>query len=631
MIDAINRNVRKDEAFMYTIAAIIYFILIPWYLGAVALRKLSLRVGVRSLRYVAGYWSFALSTAVLFVVFTIDRIIFGRVEPIGLIAAWGIFLVALGYYSGRAAFSFRRLVRLLRRKAPILIPITAATLIGLLWFAPQQYEQCFNGDGVEGFTLADSVRDYVVPHWEIEPTVEYGIVVVNPSLLNSYWTATFQTVLGDAEWPTRLGMWIWWPAALIVLADLALVERRRSNHTRRSSWLVGTAMGLLLLLLMQWYSYYCGYYPWLTDPANPGVTDGQFTFWICLALAGLRRGSLTCFAVMMVAASLVLYAGPVMLVLLLVGAMIWPPMARMRLIYAFAAAGGTILLIAAGYLVTGWVNGWMPGWITTIDAEYITDIVPTRSAVDSLKSTLNYVIFFLAGTGGIGLIALIRPYLWRASNGTSGQLVDRRAWRRTVAFMLFAYLALVLTAGEKNLHYLPPLLPITVLLWIIPTGQGERFGGRDRSIIVACIGLFAVVLIGSPQDRTPFTLNRSLGNRTHFAVEDYAEACVVASTVERLCLEFDLPWEIGKHTLLHYSRHGGLPASQCVIGLFPSQEDFIDAKTSEADGSVEPWQILYVEPSGVIVAFHADQWKEWLVKTPPPQEKPKFPFAIFGE
>ncbi len=34
---------------------------------------------------------------------------------------------------------------------------------------------------------------------------------------------------------------------------------------------------MALLLTSQWYTFYVGYYPYMADPANPGVPDALFT------------------------------------------------------------------------------------------------------------------------------------------------------------------------------------------------------------------------------------------------------------------------------------------------------------------------------------------------------------------
>ena len=105
---------------------------------------------------------------------------------------------------------------------------------------PEQFQQCFNEDGTETYELAQSLRDHFLPYRELEtwdpiPGGRMGTVVVNPSLINSYWTLGLLTLIDDRETATRLPYWIWSLGGFLVAVRLCRpLEARRAVQGRAS-------------------------------------------------------------------------------------------------------------------------------------------------------------------------------------------------------------------------------------------------------------------------------------------------------------------------------------------------------------------------------------------------------------
>ena len=404
--------------------------------------------------------------------------------------------------------------------------LTVAVGIGLFW--PDQFLQCFNGDGTESFELARSLRDHVLPTWEIEPIDRFGAVIVNPALINSYWTFALHLLLGEGEFATRLPYWVWWFGIL-------LVSDRILRHFGRSGFFAMLVIGLGALLSTLWYTFYVGYDPYMADLANPGVPDALFALWLLMGFDSLLQRSISGWIGSAVLGSLVLYAGPVMFVLTAAAAFVWRPVERERVVRGAIAGGAVLALIAGLYILWGWADGLLQGWWITLQGEYVNDYF---APLPRWRSALLYLGYFVLGCGGIPAIGLMTAF-------------RRSAGERTVATVLLAYLFIVLGSAAKNLHYLGPLLPPTLLLWTLRPG-GRRRGEFAVTPLLAVASICVAIALCWPRSRPIFTPNREAGAHTTYQTSSYEEACRWAD----LAIIYDLgvtSWEIGPHTWVGYS------------------------------------------------------------------------------
>ena len=226
-----------------------------------------------------------------------------------------------------------------------------------------------------------------------------------------------------------------------------------------------------------------------------------------------------------------------------------------------------VLLVA--YLAWGAWEGTLSAWFASFDEEWLSKYFNPQPR--GLQGLL-FLGYFLLGCGGLPALGLIY-LLWRGS-----------PWQRTVATFVLAYLAIILGCGLKNLHYLGPLLPLTVTLWLtaVPVGTMRARGEAGSSVrrmgfspsmqrldglrpllrkivhvlrgqTLTAIGLAASLWLSWPPVRPTFTLNRELGRKTLFLTNDYAEACRWARIRFRLYHRGDVGWEFSQHTWAGYA------------------------------------------------------------------------------
>ena len=154
-------------------------------------------------RPTAPVWSMALNSAALVLVCLLLRHTMG-IRRIPLLAAWLAWTLLLLLAAWRRGESLARLAQWARGYGPAAAIGLAAALAGMLLMFPEQFQQCFNEDGTETCELAASLRDHFLPYRELEtwdpiPGGRMGTVVVNPSLMNSYWTLGLLTLIDQRE------------------------------------------------------------------------------------------------------------------------------------------------------------------------------------------------------------------------------------------------------------------------------------------------------------------------------------------------------------------------------------------------------------------------------------------------
>ncbi len=304
----------------------------PWWLGTLAVAR-----RFPGKQATAHAWSLAGNTAMLVIVCFILRHTAG-IGRGSFLVAWLVWTAALGYFARFREFSPGTCAGRHPAQVPGLNIVfrpnlhhflaailgIAAVAMCLVLFHREIFLQCFNGDGTELDELARSLRQHLLPYWEIEPTGKFGTAVVNPLVTSSYWTLGFQVLLGDGELPTRLPYWIWWLG--IYFTAMKMVRPLVPAPP--------LPLALVLSLSALWYTFYTGYDPYQGDIANPGVSDAMFALWLLLGFDCLRHKDLGGWVTSMVAASLVFYAGPVVFVLTVAAALYWQPVARRDMLRA---------------------------------------------------------------------------------------------------------------------------------------------------------------------------------------------------------------------------------------------------------------------------------------------------------
>jgi hypothetical protein len=503
----------------------------PSLLAMLAFRRLP------ATRTCAHVWSLVANSVALFVILLILRHTTG-VRRLPLFCGWWLWTSVLFGLGWNRTTSPEVLQSLLRRWKRTLAIGLGCVLAGIILLFPEQALQCLNEDGTEAVELALSLRTHTLPAWELEtweiglPT-QIGTVVVNPSLVNSYWTCGSLTFLGDVEVAARLPYWIWWFAIFLVCCRLVRAEQLDHLLPGADDWVPAFSLGLLMLLVSVLFTFYVGYNPYMADVANPGVPNALFTLAVVCAFDCLRHRDLPGFTMAMVLASLVLHAGPILLFSTLFAAWIFRPVPR-RDVRKWALIGGAaLLLLGIGYIIAGVREGVLGAWIDMLDVEYLSDYL---APISRIKSGLLFAGYFVLAAGGIGVVGLFVAY-------------RRSAWQRTVATTVLGYLLIVLLSGYKNLHYLGPLLPIPLVLWL----SSRRPTSRWMTCAMTCGSVALCLMLSWPVERQTFTLNRQLGDVTTFATDSYLDAVQWGRIRLRLREQGLLSWDCDQHTWVAYS------------------------------------------------------------------------------
>lgn len=532
----------------------------PWLLGFCALRRRGLANRRPARGATAGAWSLAVNTAALMAVVTLLRHTCGLSRAIWVAGwlAWTALLAVAAVRRGGLRSSLRALSK---RWGPTALLGAGVVVAAALVFHKEWLVQCHNGDGTEAAELAESLRAHFLPHWEVETLGRMGTPIGSPTLVNSYWTYAACLTLGSTEAAVRWPFWLWCFVVFLAGVDLA------TPNGRRPSLAAAAALGAMLFVWVLWYVFYVGYDPYLADLAAPGVPDALFTVALLLMLGCLRRDDPAGFVAWTATGSAVLYAGPVLFALTVGAAWVWRPLARRRIAAGALGGLGAIAALVIFYVAWGWSDGSLAGWAETLREEYVEEFM---APTPWWRSGALFGGYFVIGCGGFAVWGLIRPLLVRAADSAAASAVDPRragndpccalAWQRVVGSVTLGYLAIVLVSGEKNLHYLGPILPLPLVLWFSADASGRRWPSARRLRflgVMAC--LVAAAWSSWPPVRPTFTLNRQLGALTRFDTNDYAEGCALARLIYPAYEHGVVSWHVGAHTWLGYSRRPAAP------------------------------------------------------------------------
>jgi len=596
--------IRLLMAMVMAVGAIVFLFGVPWLLGMLAIAR------TQSKHRSAGAWSVIVNSTAIVLACLMLRHTAG-VNRGSFFAVWLAWNAILAAWAGKPAKTVAEIRALALRWGPGMLIGAVVVATGIVAFRREHFVQCFNGDGTETYELARSLQHHFLPHWEIEPVEQFGAVIVNPSLINSYATCSLQLLLGRSEPATRLLFWVWWFGVFAVALTMVLPDDARAG------WLPAIPFALLVFLVGIWYTFYVGYYPYMADPANPGVPDALFTLVLLLAWDCLRRGDGTGWAVSMILASLIFYAGVVIFVLTAAAALVWRPLPRRRMLWATLLATIGLSVVAGGYLATAWVNGLLPGWWSTLHREVFRKYSSPGAGGDL---RLWFVGYFVLGCGVIPAIALVRAFwkkvFWKKVFWKKVAHCEQ-AWDRSIAAVTLVYLLIILGSGHKNLHYLGPLLPIPLILWLrqcrsVAPNAKAQWGGP----LLAAGGLTLAIVVSWPPSRPIFTLNRELGAVTTFETDSYEEACRWGRIAGDLYRQGHLGWRIGEHTWAGYSQWAARPLEPRPLLI--------------TDGADPPsqYKLVYEADNGVKLYSRDTVVCEWAAGQRPPAGAARCP-AIF--
>ena len=598
---------RLAAAAAMAVGATLLLFAVPWLLGFCAVRK-------RRDSRCAVAWSLALNSAALVLVCLLLRHSVG-IHRGSLLVAWMAWTVLLLWPAGGVGAASAEIRSLCRKWNVGLLIGLLAVGTGIALFAREQVLQCFNGDGTEIFELARSLRHHFIPYWEIDVTESFGTVIAHPAVVDSYWTLGVQVLLGEVEFSSRLSYWVWWLGVFFVALGMA------GPRGARPDWRKAIVLASAVLLASVWYTFYTGYYPYMTDLACPGVPDAMLILLFVLALDCLRREDLAGWVLMIVLMSVTSYAGPVVFVLTAVAAVAWQPIPRRRMIKAALAAAASVSGVVLCYVAWGWSNGLLSAWWGTLTCEsfegYFAPIRPTASAP-------WFVVYFLLGCGVLPVLGLILPFR-RVGAGDDRALL---AWQRTVATVAFGYLLIILGVRCRNIHYLGPLLMVPPILWlqtcrsaIVGVRSAKktlvRGANNDYWLVPATVACYLFCLAACwPISRPVFMLNRQFGAATTFQTDSYEEAVRWSKIIHPLYHRGLMSWQAGPHTWVGHAELSAAADSRRPLLV-------TDGPPPEPE-----YELLFESDQGVKIYCRDPHWAARLNGHDPPAGRERFPWIL---
>jgi hypothetical protein len=301
------------------------------------------------------------------------------------------------------------------------------------------------------------------------------------------------------------------------------------------------------------------------------------------------------------------------------------------------------------YLGWGWLDGSLSGWASTLRMEYVEEYFARDPAVPRIRSGLLYLGLFLLGCGGIPVLGLVRALCQRSPQDAADQheatsqneAANQCGWERTAACLVLGYLAIILGAGYKNLHYLGPILPITLVLWLRgearlrETGEGRlESGQRTRSLLstlhsplATCVLAICIGLCWPPL-RPTFTLNRELGAATTFQTDSLEEAYRWGRIAPELYERGDVGWEFAYQSWVGYAELEAAPAPSEGHVSCPSDGKPRPLVVTDRVPPSPEYQIVFESADGVKLYSRDRHVTEWLACQHPLAGAQRYPWVF---
>ncbi|MBN1425534.1 hypothetical protein JXA88_13350 [Candidatus Fermentibacteria bacterium] len=390
--------------------------------------------------------------------------------------------------------------------------------------------QSFDGDGVEAFSFASSLRTRLLPFWDLEN----GTWGFYPAFMSfAYPMQLSSALLGESEAAARV------PVLPLAAALAALVGAGHRGLMR------GALMAASLVVVATSGLNYT-YEPYAADIAEPTVTDLFFTLGLLTMVWAWLQRRLGLFALTAAFAVTGQPAGMPCAVLLVGGGML----RRDSRVFAFRAAG-----LLAGILLARTVMERLsnpPGATKFTVSSFLAHHTRTFTSRLGGRQIVTQLWTLLVQTSGAPLVfaaAFLRD-------------IRRNGERRAVYLALAAYLVAVVFSPKRHPHYLTPVA--AMILFLVPSGIPlPRWW----------LGLIAICLAGilPPRHCPPDTRAAEFGRATMVSFPTEQEAVENADLLYRVLIvppwRDEGQWGIGKHAWLLYAARVDSVPSQSPEGI----------------------------------------------------------------
>jgi hypothetical protein len=378
-------------------------------------------------------------------------------------------------------------------KRKLLVFLAGIVIICMLTFIfrGKIFVEDLNGDGVEAFKLADSLKSHVLPYWDLEQGGAWGLPVVNPYLTNSMIHNSLLLLLGNSESSIRITYFLCLGVIYFIVVGLIRM-RRHFEFKCRDSILVFLCLSVYTLIMF----YYSGHNPYFSDISVNAAVD---TYMMLFFLAGtyfLLSGNMPMFLIFSVMAGLTRYSGPLLTFLQLSGYMLFFRENRNAVIRITIIYAAIMLSIGIFLFIYGSVHGLLPYWMNTIKSEYISKYVSRNS----LNDISIYLKQFIILCGGIPFFSL---FFSKKGDRVSGYLT----------FITLIYALIVFGSGIKHIHYFAPVsfLPLIIFARLVFSASGRIW--RFLPYFSVALSLILIYLL-SPFKYSAHTEYREIGSQT---------------------------------------------------------------------------------------------------------------------
>lgn len=395
----------------------------------------------------------------------------------------------------------------------------AALLVGiavLAVFGPgRMASQSLDGDGVEAFGFAASLRTRLLPFWDLEN----GTWGFYPAFMSfAYPVQLVIGLLGESEAATRLAV------LPLTVALAAMVGAGRTGLAR------GVLMGAALVVVATSGLNYT-YEPYAADVAEPTVTDLFFTASLLGLAWAWRERRIGMFALTATLAVTGQPAGMPFAGLLVAGGLL----SRETRPFALRAGCALAVILLARGCVGQWCNP--PG-----STKFSPRVFLAHHALSShlgLRQVATQAYALLVQTSALPVV-FVGSYVRDL----------RRKPDRAIHLAVAIYLAAALLSPNRHPHYLTPIAAL--LLFLLP-----------QQVTMPRLGAVMVVLaflgILPPWNRPIDTSAADFSRATMMVFPNEREATENADLLYRVLTvppwRDERQWGIGKHAWVLYARH----------------------------------------------------------------------------
>lgn len=481
--------------------------------------------------------AFAVNLILLIVSTSIFKIIthspLNRTNFLGIITT----IVATGlifFFRNRMCLEKINIQRLFKAKQLINI-IIGIIFVGMLIFVLHEkiFIENFNGDGVEIFEFSKSLKEHLLPHWDLE-NGSWGFY---PTFMFFSYPNSFSILLfGESEAAVRLPFFVYLFCIYLVL--LGFIEKGINNEQRLKS--------LFLLLIFILFTiincFYATHHAHFADIASPTAIEAFLTLLVLFESYFLLIGNKKLFLIYAIFSTLARPSGIIFTFMLCAFYWVLFKLRRKYLVKVFA----TYILFLLGYkfLIFIYTRFFPLG----IDQFSLTRLISRFQKIPHGQRVVLFIRYFFITSGIIPALSL---FFSKSNDKIS----------RYFSLVILSYLSLILLSVTKHIHYFIPLTFFSTIVFFRLVNKAKR---QMLYYSLFSVIVISLIILSLPTNYIIYTYNRELGSQTCMLFDSYKEAVEQSHIIYKYLPPPTLnrnrtKWGIGKHTWVYYSDSADFP------------------------------------------------------------------------